>query len=111
MPEKFPRFQMFTKALKLGMFGLSKRHVIMHLLPIFLHHHALEGLLHFTAKHHFHTLRRLSFRAIEMQQISPKLNGGCDWNTAFHFLADFSKTKSLKSLFVIFVNRSPKGFS
>ena len=53
MPEaKFLHFQMFTKVLKVGMFGLSKKkkHVNMYLFSMILHCHAVKGLLHVTAE-------------------------------------------------------------
>ena len=41
---------------------------------------------------------------------SAKFTKGCDRNTAFHILPNFSKTKTLESFIVIFVKSSPKGF-
>jgi len=64
LPVKFPHFQEFPKVLKIGFFGLSKRHEKIHCLAIFLYFCVVIWLPFLDTKGDFDASSRLSSRAI-----------------------------------------------
>ena len=64
MPAKFPHFQVFATVLKIGIFGLLKRHEKKDRLTIFLDFHVVIWLRFLNAKGSFDPSSRLSSRAI-----------------------------------------------